>query len=493
MMQQIMTPYQHNSAMQMYTQQLMCQQRIQQQQMMQLTTPDIAPMEAGGLPPQLYLSRLPVQSRMMDYSQLSRVNNSDPYCCYFLEQLQGSYEVDGAEKHLLQVELSCTSNQQCLIVHGSLNKQCVSDLYIYEEDTRFTLCSADLTVIAVMLKGMSMKECVTWYAIDGTRVVWRRAGKVAFSLVEKTPNTSRRNSIASVCSAISSVGTSGSSMMSSDVDGHIRPELKHSGRHSTEVKFNSSPSSAYSSLRSAPISQETEDTSEEDLLNVFHSHFRKHPSLLQRFLNWGILRIPNCRVGDAEATNFGKGRVWVSASLMQCEKQDGKNWSDVLDELKGAYEEASPGVYLQSPPQENEPGVRHRLKRNSLGLWTIEEYVAEQEQWVMCAQELPYGGWVDSKDNLKMYNIRIVPMVNILSRMKDDWSDAEEMEKNLEFLFKSCNHKKLNTKLKARNLRHNIANLKVKLEKQHKLCFGVTVANVADEIAFGIRRCTEEI
>jgi len=490
MMQQIMTPYQHNSAMQMYTQQLMCQQRIQQQQMMQLTTPDIAPMEAGGLPPQLYLSHLPVQPRMMDYSQMSRANNSDPYCCYFLEQLQGSYEVDGAEKQVLQVELSFRANQQFLIVQASPNKRCVSDLYIYAEDTRFTLCSADGTVIAVMLKGMSMKECVTWYANDGTRIVWRRAGKVSFSLVEKTPNTSRRNSIVSVCSGGSSLGTSGGSMMSADLERHIRPELKQLGGLSTETKLNSSPS-ADSSVPSEP--HEIEHTSEEDLLNIFQSHFRKHPSLLQRVLNWGISRIPNCRVGDAEVIKFGKGRVWVSASLMQSDKQDSRSWSEVLDELKGAYEEASPGVYLQTPPQENEPGVQHRLKRNSLGLWTIEEYVAEHEQWVMCAQELPYGGWVDSKDNLKMYNIRIVPMVNILSRMKDDWSDAEEMEKNLEFLFKSCNHKKLNTKLKARNLRHNIANLKVKLEKQHKLCFGVSVANVADEIAFGIRRCIEEI
>jgi len=327
---------------------------------------------------------------------------------------------------------------------------------------------------------------VTWYANDGTRIVWRRAGNVAFSLVEKTPNTSRRNSI---CSVVSSVGTSvGSVEMSTDVHRHIRPELQKLGRHSTEKSANSpSPADGSTSLPSESVSQETENLSEDDLLNIFQSHFSQYPSLLQRVLHWGISRIPNCRVGEAEVCKFGKGRVWVSASLMRSDKQDSKNWSEVLNELKGAYQEATTAVYLQTPPQENEPGVQHRLKRNSLGLWTIEEYVAEQEQWVMCAQELAYGGWVDSKDSLKMYNIRIVPMMNILSRIKDEWSDADEMEKNLEFLFNSCNHKKLNTKLKARNLRHNIANLKVKLEKQHMLCFGVSVANVADEIAFGVQ------
>jgi len=499
MMQQMMTPYQQNSAMQMYTQQLMYQQRIQQQRMMQLTTPDLVPMEAGGLPPQFNLSHIQVQSMMMNNSQVRRVNmvqeqmvlrNSDPYCCYFLEQLQGSYEVEGAEKEELQVELSSTANQQYLIVRTSLKKQYASDQYIYEEDSRFTLCSADGTVMAVMLKGMSMKQYVTWFANDGSRIVWRRSGKVAFSLVEKTPNTSRRNSIVSNCSGFSSVGTSvGSVDMSTDGYKHIRPELQQVGRHSTEklANFSPSPADGSTSLPSEPVSQETENLSEDYLLNIFQSHFSQYPSLLQRVLHWGISRIPNCRVGEAEVCKFGKGRVWVSASLMRSDKQDSKNWSEVLNELKGAYQEATTAVYLQTPPQENEPGVQHRLRRNSLGLWMIEEYVAKQEQWVMCAQEIPYGGWVDSKDSLKMYNIRIVPMMNILSRIKDEWSDADEMEKNLEFLFNSCNHKKLNTKLKARNLRHNIANLKVKLEKQHMLCFGVSVANVADEIAFGVQ------
>ena len=57
------------------------------------------------------------------------------------------------------------------------------------------------------------------------------------------------------------------------------------------------------------------------------------------------------------------------------------------------------------------------------------------------------------------------------------------VEKQLEFLFQDCNQKKLNTKLKKRNLKHNIQNLKVKLEKQHCLSFAVRVVNVADAIA----------
>jgi len=485
-MQQMGTPFQHNSAVQMYPQQLMCQQRIQHQQI-QLTQPDTVPIEVGDLPSQLDLSYLPGQSRLLDSSQQCRVNPDDAYCCYFLEQLQGSYEVEGVDNHYLEVQLFCRADLQYLIVRPSLKKQCVSDLYVYEEVTRFTLCSVDGSVIAVMPKGVSMKQCVTWYANDGTRIVWRRSGNISFSLVENTPNTSRRNSIVSNFSGYSSLGTTdGSVEMSADVYRRSRPEVYQPGRYLTEQMANSSPSSGDSStsLPSESLSQEAGSPLEDDLLKTFQSHLRKDPSLLQRFLQWGISHIPNYRVGEAEVRKFGKGRVWVSASLDQ---QDSKNWSDVLDEIKGAYQEATPGVYLQTPRQENEPGLQHRLKRSRLGLWTIEEYVAEKEQWVMCTHELPYGGWVDSKDNLKMYNIRVVSMVSILSRMKDEWSHAYGMEKNLEFLFKSCNHKKLNTKLKARNLRHNVANLKLKLEKQHMLCFGISVANVADEIAFGFK------
>jgi len=43
---------------------------------------------------------------------------------------------------------------------------------------------------------------------------------------------------------------------------------------------------------------------------------------------------------------------------------------------------------------------------------------------------------------------------------------ADDQKNYVDFLFKSCNQKKLNSKLKKRNLKHNIANLKVKLDKQ---------------------------
>jgi len=115
----------------------------------------------------------------------------------------------------------------------------------------------------------------------------------------------------------------------------------------------------------------------------------------------------------------------------------------------------------------------------------------ERQIWVPCIQELQNRQWVHSRSRLKLFNIYIIPLLDILNRMKGDWLEYEEMEKRIEFLFNSCNQKKLNTRLKPRSLRHHIVNLKVKLEKQYALSFAVGVANIADSIALEQRALKE--
>jgi len=41
------------------------------------------------------------------------------------------------------------------------------------EDSRFTLCSLDGFVLAVMAKGKDMKHAVSWYSNDGSTIKWR--------------------------------------------------------------------------------------------------------------------------------------------------------------------------------------------------------------------------------------------------------------------------------------------------------------------------------
>jgi len=116
----------------------------------------------------------------------------------------------------------------------------------------------------------------------------------------------------------------------------------------------------------------------------------------------------------------------------------------------------------------------------------IEAFDLDRGMWQARTQQFPNGEWVDVNSGLKLYNIQVIPMINILNRMKDDWSECNEMKKHIEFLFSTCNQKKLNTKLKPRSLKHHIVNLKVKLEKQYALNFAVRVAKVADSIALNL-------
>jgi len=157
--------------------------------------------------------------------------------------------------------------------------------------------------------------------------------------------------------------------------------------------------------------------------------------------------------------------------------------------LKGAYQQETPGVYYQPAPKPNEPGVQHRLRILN-GHWVIEVCEVELGIWHVRCQQLPDGKWVDPASGLKLYNIHVVSMEDILNKIKDDWSDYDEMKKRIEFLFNTCNQKKLNTKLKPRSLKHHIVNLRVKLEKQYALSFAVRVARIADYIA--LNRCKGE-
>jgi len=60
---------------------------------------------------------------------------------------------------------------------------------------------------------------------------------------------------------------------------------------------------------------------------------------------------------------------------------------------------------------------------------------------------------------------------------------CQDVTKSMEFLFTSCNQKKLTSKLKSRNLELNISGIELKLEKQYALRFAVLVASTAKAIA----------
>jgi hypothetical protein len=224
----------------------------------------------------------------------------------------------------------------------------------------------------------------------------------------------------------------------------------------------------------------------DDLFDVFRSHCKKHPVLIQKVLNWGIPLTEDQRVSEKDIVKLSDGRIWLCARLIPFHWKDAGKRQKILDAFKGAYLEVTPGVYLQ-PSQPNEPGEQHRLRKSKRGLWILEVYDSVRDTWLQCANERSSGLWIDFKTKRQFYKVQILPLLSILSRMKDDWTDLAEMKRSIEFLYHDCSSKKLNTKLKPRSLKHNKNNLREKLKKQYALSFAIRVSETADLIALGGR------
>lgn len=499
----MMAPSQQNaSPLQMYwSQSIKTEHFIQPQQSIHLVSPNMVPVRPfdGTSMPLVSLSNRMIPPPVMRNSRfgsssgcVEKVANG-PYSSSFLTQLVGSYETETPEATFIQVELYYSQKHYAKVKRKYASGVPLADELIFEDNMRFTLCSLDGFVLAVMVKGKIMTHSVIWYGNEGSQIVWRRTGDVSLKLASSTLEQSRRNSLSSTFSGISQISYSSVFPYEEPIDRriHIRPEsqIRAEGESGTGETIKSTTDISNSTSSESPTPQSTSTSqigrrlSDDVLFYQFQEYCANRPSLLQKIIHWGISRT-NRRVGAIEISNLAAGRVWVRATVIAPAKVDVENWQEVLDEFKGAYQEVEEGVYMQPLAQPNEPGIQHRLRKNEFGFWIIEEPNAEQDVWFPCAQELPYGNWVDLKDSRKRYNIQIFTLESILNRMTGQWTDLCEMERSIEFLFNLCNQKKLNTKLKARNLKHNISSLRLKLEKQYNLRFAVRVAEAANSIAF---------
>jgi len=505
MYQPIMQYHQNPSPYQVYGVQPGNVQHFVRPQLPVHLSPNVMPMGQANvscMPPMFLSESMPGATRNSsqfvnaDFGS-SNVSSTDPYSCHFLAQLEGSYETGLTDTQRVQVEL-VDGEQYANVRRKDDRGELVLTQLIHEDEKRFRLCSLEGFVLAIMIKGKDMRSSVTWYSNDGSQMVWHRTQDVTFKLVTITPDQSRRNSLASNLSGTSQMSCSQASPseLVSDVRMRIRPELRRQEEpsHEKELTVGEPPKLSSEQLDNmssgqSPLSEGKSPTASErkltddELFDQLKRCCVKCPSLLEKIVHWGITRTPNRRVGSNDIAGFATGRIWVRASLIEPPRGSTESWQEVLNEFKGAYQEAQPDVFMQPPSQPNEPGRRHRIRRNNMGFWVIEEQNVDANVWEPCAQELPYGHWVDLKDNRRRYKIQLVPMLSILNRMQEHWTDHEEMERSIDFLFNSCNQKKLNTRLKARNLKHNISNLRLKLEKQYALSFAVRVAEIADSIA----------
>jgi len=469
------------------------------------------------------------------------------YRCNIIAQLQGSYEVntpEGQTQVSVIVHSKDDGREPYAIVRSSCSDGEFSEKIIHEESDRFTLCSMEGKVEATMMKGSNMKLSVKWNdGGGGAPIVWQRKGEVTFNFFQveslQTPrqnlvstitpskvNSPRRHNLYGVGEALSPSTGSSCGSPAASVHQSIPPGQYYQNYPSAmgPILFNPSCASSASNDNSSSCGQTVSNANnpavggwtydfhnplggsdahcatanlqnsvasaseakysekQEAMVELMKAHCVRRPGLLKRLVHWGMRKAASCSVSSKIADKLCKGRLWVAA--FKAEGSIDTSLQENLDDIKGAYQEGNDGVWKQPEPQVSEPGVQHRLRKSPAGQWKIEAF--GRGGWQLCAQELPDGRWLDMKNNGEEIIVHLIPMSKILRKLGEAQAQpatSQEVEKCMEFLFKSCNQKKLNSKLKGRNLRHNIDNLKVKLEKQYSLCFAVQVASVADSIA----------
>jgi len=425
------------------------------------------------------------------------------YNCNFLGQLQGNYEVetsDGQDQiSVIVPTLADVEKQYAIVRRVCSDGEALPDQFIYQEPTQFTLCSVSPmgeNVVAVFRRGSSMKHTVKWdNIVDRSQIVWRRKGEVTFNLVSADSLApSRRNSISSVGTALSScvnsplIAPNGMPMsirpelLQQNVAPQNRPKLAHgysSDSHASNV-------SSDQNMDNVNQSNSESDPQEEAMFELIKAHCVGNSSLLKRMVHWAMRNRSMRRVTPEDVSSLSEGRLWVTAHPIgyDDDAELPESLQESLEDIKGAYREVRTGVYKQPEPQINEPGIQHRVMKGRGGRWRIEGHEVDTGSWFLCAEEQPDGSWVDYKNHKEVIRVQLIPMKEILEKLDEEFaSENQELEKSIEFLFTNCNQKKLNSKLKGRNLKHNISNLKVKLEKQYALRFAVTVATTADAIA----------
>jgi len=207
------------------------------------------------------------------------------------------------------------------------------------------------------------------------------------------------------------------------------------------------------------------------------------PKLMAKVVKWSVTHTNSNQISHEEIMKLSRGRLWINARFEKSSKdiQQDSSQQETLDKLKGAYQEIEPGFYEQPKAHGLEGGMQHTLLKDSVGLWVIHKYDPALGVWSVAAREFTDGRWVECTYSRRI-EVALIPMQRILGRLRNEASGYKEVSKHMEFLFTSCDQSKLNGKLKSRNLKHNINNLNLKLEKQYALNFAITVANIAEEM-----------
>lgn len=427
------------------------------------------------------------------------------YRCNYVKQLYGNYEsqtkAGPVQITVTLPKVAATEEQYAIVKRTSGDGNDFEDQLIYMKPTNFVLCSMHGVVEAVMRRGINMKQLITWEnPVDGVQAVWRRKGKVTFDLV-KIESVTHHNFISGFSTVTPTTITNGSenfdespSMAANQNSLNIQNEkcsdATLQNEKCSEATLVDKPACSSgnvctldSSILNSP--QFTFDAlsgkiniSQDNMLQVIKAHCEKNPGLLERVVEWGK-NYEARRISHQGMCKLCQGRLWVVART----KEPDEDYVREIDDIKGAYQDVGGGMYKQPDPVACGSEKQYRLLKDKKGLWMIQLHKKGTDSWMPRAQQLADGWWVDLKNKRRPIRVHMIPLIRILERLGEDvLRRNRDLRKSLDFLFTACDQRKLNGKLKGRNLRHNIISLKVKIAKRYGLSFGVQVASIARSI-----------
>jgi len=416
----------------------------------------------------------------------------DPYSCNFIGQLVGNYEIDSPsgcdQVSLIVPEVSNIDQPYGIARRMSGDGEALPDQFVYEEKTWFALCSTNGKVVAVMPKGINVKHFKQWEKKDGSAAIWRRKRNVAFSLVsvDALSSSSRRNSICSLYSTAFSAICS-NSVVAQDIENvrHVtRPELRHlnnmqpvlSPPHKISSLNQANPLNCgctmeetyqleankdyYSTKSMMPevlwseklypdrknlktqeigfksdqilsTNKSSSRAQEEKLFKQIQAHCITNPSLLKRIVCWGNSKSLSEQMTLHDDGAISEGRLWVTASTNLPSHESDEKFQEAVNDIKGAYQKVSDGFWKQPLPQPGEPGLQHRLRKDSHGCWVFEERIEiekNEQSWNICVKELSDHRWLDMKNDLREIIVKKVHMNTILQRMMQDKTVVERAD-----------------------------------------------------------------
>jgi len=427
--------------------------------------------------------------------------DDEPVCTCYLLELQGSYWI----RTLIgwdQVSVIVPKGREGWKQYAIVRRICSSgdelpEWCIYQESTGFILCCLKGNLKAVLVGGTDMNNFLKWRDVhDGTLSVWWRKENITFNhLRVDSLKLSRRTSIcgagpsSEVSSSVDIPGLGASTSPFGIQPGESYcPQIRPIPNKKTPSTANQGFQRKLQQLHDNFLSV-TGDYEEQAMFELIKAHCMGNNNLREMMVQWATRHCSAPHLSPRDISNISKGRLWITAhpvGFYNGEEIE-KGLQESLNDIKGAYKQVKTGLYKQPEPQGKDSGVQHRLRKepngDPFGQWRIEAYDVDSGNWELCAKELPDGRWIDIKTS-ELIKVLIVPMNIILHKMGGEFVNGNQhVAKSIEFLFTSCNQKRLNSKLSRKNLRHNINNLKVRLKRQHALAFAVQVASIADAIA----------